>query len=97
MSKDHVITEFETEFTPADVERELKEIITKLRSRSVPLEGVHEEDFTISRRGHGTGIVEVIVIAVVSAAAKKAVDSAWEKIWPSLESWLKSKPPKKRS
>jgi hypothetical protein len=80
MSKDHVIKEFETEYSPADVEHELKEIIKKLRARGIALEGVHEGDIRVSRRGHGTGIVEVIVVAVVSAAAKKAVDSAWEKI-----------------
>jgi hypothetical protein len=97
MSEDHPIAEFETDFSPSDVERELRQIITKLRARGEPLEGIHPEDITVSRRGHGTGIVEIIVIAVVSAAAKKAVDGAWDKIWPSLEAWLRSKPPKKKN
>ena len=97
MAEHHPIAEFETNLSPTDVERELREIITKLRARGESLEGVHPEDIIVSRRGHGTGIVEIIVIAVVSAAAKRAVDSAWDKIWPSLETWLKSNPPNKRN
>ena len=77
MNEDHTIAEFTTGFSPADVERELKDIIIKLRARGESLDGVDSEEIKVSRRGHGTGVVEVIVIAAISAAAKKAVDAAW--------------------
>jgi hypothetical protein len=90
-----IIAEFDTDLSPAEVRRELSDVVAKLRARGIALEGIEPADFRITKRAYGVGVIEAIVIAVIGAVAKKAVDAAWDKIAPSLKLRLKPKARKK--
>jgi hypothetical protein len=93
--EEYIIAEFDTDLSPAEVRRELLDVVAKLRARGIALEGIEPADLRITKRGHGVGIIEGIVIAAIGAVAKKAVDAAWDKIMPSLKLRLKPKVRKK--
>jgi len=66
--------------TSNDIQRAIDDIVEKSKERAP------ESHFLARRGAEGVGVVETIVITVITAVAKEAAVTAWkELIWPSLK------------